>query len=418
MSPRRDHHLADAVAAAEADERRRALRALLARPLLPAHGPHAAAFALVRKHAAWLRDTLARETGWQLHVDAEFARLRKTPGDHADPTRGVLARPSGAPFTRRRYVLLCLALAALERAEPQTTLGRLAEHILAGASDPALHRAGVRFDLDSRDERSDLVAVVRLLLDLGILERIAGDEHSYVNNAGDALYDVDRRLLAAMLATRRGPSTVTVTDFAERLAAITAELVADTDEARVRQTRHRLARRLLDDPVLYGQDLDDDDRAYLLRQRTQLARRLAEATGFVAELRAEGSALLDPTGEATDLGMPEEGTDGHATLLLAEHLADADGPVGLPALTEHVRVLAHEHRSYWRKTTHEPGGAEALCRTAVDRLVALGLAALDEARGTVTPLPALARYRAGPAVVAGQAAPATATTATTQEALL
>jgi uncharacterized protein (TIGR02678 family) len=94
-----DTHLADAVAAAKTDERRRAMRALLARPLLSAHGPEASAFALVRKHAAWLREVLARETGWQLQIDAEFARLRKTPADLGDTTRGAVALPSRAPFT-------------------------------------------------------------------------------------------------------------------------------------------------------------------------------------------------------------------------------------------------------------------------------------------------------------------------------
>lgn len=224
------------------------MRALLARPLISAHGAQAAAFALIRKHAAWLRDTFAREAGWQLHVDAEFARLRKVPADLTDATRGAVARPAGTPFTKRRYVLLCLALAALEGAESQTTLGRLAERILAGASDPALHRAGVRFDLDSRDERGDLVAVVRLLLDLGLLARVAGDEQAFVNRAGDALYDVDRRLLSTVLATRRGPSTVTATGFLARLEAVTATLVADTDDGRVRQSRHQLARRLWTTP--------------------------------------------------------------------------------------------------------------------------------------------------------------------------
>jgi uncharacterized protein (TIGR02678 family) len=390
-------HLADAVAAAETDERRRALRALLARPLLSAHGPEAAAFALVRKHAAWLRDVLARDTGWQLQVDAEFARLRKTPADLGDATRGAVARPSRAPFTRKRYVLLCLALAALERADQQVTLGFLAERVIAGASDPDLQRAGIRFDLDSRDERSDLVAVVRLLLDLRLLERVAGDEQAFVNRSGDALYDVDRRLLAAIVATRRGPSTVTATDFEERLRAITDELVADTDEARLRRSRHRLGRRLLDDPVVYDDDLDDEERAYLARQRTPLTRRLAEATGFVPELRAEGTALLDPTGEATDLRMPEEGTDGHATLLLAEHLAAHGGPVPLRDLQAHLRAKAAEHRAYWRKTACEPGGPEALCLAAVRRLEALGLVAVDGE--VVTPRPALARYRAGAVTV-------------------
>ena len=69
------------------------------------------------------------------------------------------------PFSRRRYVLACLALAALERADAQVTLGWLAERVLALAADPGLADAGFAFALDSREERADLVVVVRLLLD-------------------------------------------------------------------------------------------------------------------------------------------------------------------------------------------------------------------------------------------------------------
>jgi uncharacterized protein (TIGR02678 family) len=67
------------------------------------------------------------------------------------------------PFTRRRYVLLCLALAALERGEAQIALG-LAEQVVMDAGDPHLEAAGIAFTLERRDERLDLAAVVRLLL--------------------------------------------------------------------------------------------------------------------------------------------------------------------------------------------------------------------------------------------------------------
>ena len=96
-------------------------------------------------------------------------------------------------------MLLCLALSVLERADAQITLGRLAEGVLVAAGEPELADAGVVFTLSRRDERSDLVAVVRLLLGLGVLERVAGDEDAYLSDTGDVLYDVRRRVLAALL---------------------------------------------------------------------------------------------------------------------------------------------------------------------------------------------------------------------------
>jgi len=70
-------------------------------------------------------------------------------------------------------VLLCLALATLERAQLQTTLGRLADDVVAAMADPRFADAGIEFALTSRRERSDMVAVVRFLIDLGVLTLVA-----------------------------------------------------------------------------------------------------------------------------------------------------------------------------------------------------------------------------------------------------
>lgn len=382
----------DALDTARDAERRRAVRALLRQPLL-ASG--AADFPAVRRHEAWLRDWFARETGWALRVDPELARLRKTPADHADASRP--ATVGGQRLRRRRYVLLCLALAALERGEGQTTLGRLAEAVVTGAADPALLDAGVTFELDARDDRGDLVAVVRMLLELGVLRRVAGDETGYLSGAGDALYDVQRRVLAGLLTTRRGPSMIDAPDTQARLVAMSDAPLADTDEARTTALRHRLTRRLLDDPVVHYADLPADELAYLTSQRAALLRRVSAVTGLEPEVRAEGIAMVDPTGAdaLTDVRTPEEGTDGHATLLVAEHLA-ARGPITLSGLEALVADLAAEHRTRWRKTVGDPGGVPALTALAVDRLVSLRLARLEPGgQPTVAPLPAIARFRLG-----------------------
>jgi len=396
--------LADVLDRQQAEERRRALRALLRHPLLTRAGPDPAAFALVRRHAGWLREWLANNAGWSLQVDTGLARLRKLPGRLDDRTRPALAAPARVPFSRRRYVLACLALAALERADAQVTLGWLAERVLALAADPGLADAGFAFALDSREERADLVVVVRLLLGIHVLAKVAGDEQSFVNSSGDALYDVNRRVLAALLVTERGPSTVATADLEARLRAITGELVPDSEDGRNRAIRHALTRRLLDDPVVYQQELGDAERGYLTGQRAFLLRRLTEATGLVPEVRAEGLALVDPTGEATDLAMPEEGTDGHATLLLARHLAalwrERPGvPVQPAALEARMAELAAEHRGLWRRGAAEPGAAAVLCRLAIDRLEALAL--VRRCGDGVVALPMLARFAYAEPAVAG-----------------
>ena len=116
-------------------------------------------------------------------------------------------------------MLLCLALAVLvlERSDSQITLGRLADGVLTSMADPVLAEVGIEFRLERREEHSDLAAAVRLLLDLGVLERMQGDEEAFVAQAdNDVLYDVKRRVLSGLLATTRAPSGVRAAGFERR----------------------------------------------------------------------------------------------------------------------------------------------------------------------------------------------------------
>lgn len=383
-------------------ELRRAARALLREPLVRNQGRTVEEFRLVRQHAQELRRWFDRNTGWSLHVDAETARLRKMPGDPTDATHPAREVTSARlPFTRRRYVLLCLALAVLERADAQIALGRLAEQTVLEANDPRLAAAGISFSLDNQEERRDLIAVVRLLLHLGVLARVAGDEDAYLKSSGDVLYDVDRRVLAGLLASRVGPSMVgaDTVSFEQRLAALAADPAVegmDSEELRNRSLRHALTRRLLDDPVVYRDSLTEAETAYLASQRGAMTRRISELTGLVAEVRAEGVAMVDPDDDLTDVRMPEQGTHGHVTLLLAEYLAARDEPVLVSTLEAHVRELATQHSQYWAKTAKEAGAETELVSRALDKLAALSLVrrGIDEATGQHTALrrPALSRY--------------------------
>ena len=382
------------------DEFRIGLRALLMQPLMaPAHED----FSAVRRQADKLRDWFAREAGWVLQVEREGARLYKRPADLLSATRGL------KDFDRRRYVLLCLACAVLERADPQITLHLLGERVMEMAAEPALVAAPFSFTLRSATERRELVAVCRSLLELGVLQRVAGDEDGFVHDTtggaasdarGDALYDIQRRMLAGMLAAVRGPSTWAAEDapttLEARQRALVTEHVADSDEGRRTALRHALARRLLDDPVVYADALDAETQAYFANQRGVMAARLCDATGLVAEQRAEGLALTDDAGTLTDVAMPAEGTEAHVTLLVAEHLAGRARHDGTSAATTDAAVAAfvrdatERYGRFWRKSAREPGAQRELAQIALERLQKLQLIVRDADR--VHPLPAIARF--------------------------
>jgi uncharacterized protein (TIGR02678 family) len=377
------------------EERRDALRALLMCPLMTAAHPE---FGAVRRHAQELRDWFSQAAGWILHVELDCARLYKRPADLGDPTRGA------PEFDRRRYILLCLACAALERADPQITLRALGERLLALAADPELSARGFNFLLDSHHERRELVAICRYLLSLGVLQRVAGDEDAFVSHAGDALYDVQRRVLAGVMASSRGASTwpadAAPATLDARLAALTEEFTPDSEEGRRTAMRHHLARRLLDDPVLYFEELDGLPamRAYFQNQRGALAARLCDAAGLAPEQRAEGLALVDESGELTDIAMPASGTASHVTLLVAEFLAT--GECAAPgvavkdaAVRAFIRTVTEQYGRYWNKAARLPGAEDELARGALARLASLRLVRREGE--AVRALPALSRFSLG-----------------------
>ena len=405
-------HIGELQARQQRDEFRLALRALLMQPLMnPAHPD----FPAVRRQADALREWFGRETGWVLQVERGGARLYKRPADLLDATRGL------PDYDRRRYVLLCLACAVLERADPQITLHLLGSRVLELAAEPGLLPPGFEFTLSSATERRELVSVCRTLLELGVLQRVAGDEEGYVHGQdgaqADALYDIHRRTLAGMLAAVRGPSTwppgEAPATFAARLHSLVAEHAPDSDEGRRSALRHALARRLLDDPVVYAESLDVETQSYFANQRGVMAARLCEAAGLVVEQRAEGLALTDETGTLTDVEMPAEGTEAHVTLLVAEHLAGRirrgeSDTITENALAVFLRQIAEHYGRYWRKSAREPGAELELTRIALERLHRLQL--IDRQEERVRALPAIARFALGDAELQRASPPAQAAT--------
>lgn len=376
-------------------ERRQALRALLRRPMLPARGPDEADYRLVRKHEARLRGWLEQETGWRLSVDSSVARLHKRV-EGSDPTRGLA--DGRRPFSRRRYVLFALALAVLERAGVQTTLGRLADGVIGELGEKPLSAVAPEFTLTGREERADTAAVVRLLLRIGVLRRVEGDEQRFVDAGQDVLYDIEHAVLAGVLQTAAPPSAVAADSFDDRMAAVGEHRRDESDEARNRASRHRLTRRLLDDPVLLVEDLHPDDAAYLASQRRAITDRIREATGLEPEVRAEGIALLDPEGTLTDVRMPEGGAPGHLALLIATRLGD-EGEVARAELELHTARLLEGHAALWGRTIRERPVPELL-NEALARLRALQLIEVDDA--AVRARPVLARFRLGDPRIEGR----------------
>jgi len=344
-----------------------AIRSLLAAPLLGPEAPEA--LADVRRHRQALERFFGDELGYRLDASRPgLARLAKVPGPGHEP-RGLRTR-SGRRFDARRYALVCLVLAAAESEGERTTARRLFEWV----ANRAATIDGLPFSTDSAADRRSFVQAVQAAEGLGVLELAEGEEERFARGDADAdaLYRIDRERLALLPTTAAPPSLFATPE------ELPADAYPDTDEGRLRRRRHRVMRALVEQPVVYVEDLSGEERDYLASQRGRIERLLAEQVGLSLEVRAEGWVAVDEEGELTDIAWPDYATPQVAALRICDELRSrrlAGAPALWPTadLTQFVASLATEYAGYWRQGCDTPDGAAALTREALAILEALRL---------------------------------------------
>jgi uncharacterized protein (TIGR02678 family) len=382
----------------EAEETSRAIRLLLAHPLLTVTSDPTG-FDLVRRRRDALTRWFEEHCGWRLIVEARdgYARLLKVRPE-IDATRPLRReRSTRAPFDRRRYTLLAIVCAEL-LATPVTTIGLLADRVShATAAEPGIET----FQTSRRGERAAFVDALKLLERAGALRALDGTAESYLDSdTAKVLFQVDTTLLLRLLAAPRAPSTVDPDDLAADLTALTRESRYGaapeggdvSDAQRNLWLRHSITRRLLDDPVVYRDELTEAQLGYLASPTgRRLARQAAEQAGFGFEERAEGYLLVDPDGLATDQRFPDDGSHPKiAALLLLDDLVSTAGPVRNADLAGRAAALLERFPS-WAKNYRSEDGAARLAADAVDVLCAFKLAAREDG-GAVRARPAAARF--------------------------
>lgn len=303
----------------ESIERRDAARLLLAEPLVHAHGARAAMFRLIRHHRDWLIDTFAQTLGYRLVIEATFARLYKT--GLGDGSRPALRQPSGLPFSTRSYSYLALAVSALLTSREQLLLSQLVAGIRTAAAD-----AAVPLDDSVADRRALAIALQQLVVwgvlieDEGQVERLAEDK------GAEALLTVNRAVVRHLVT---GPL---------RRATSPAELIREAADPGPGGSRHAVRRRLVETPVVYLDDLNEEECAWLRQYQRREATQLAQQFGLELEVRAEGVAAFDRHESLTDREFPSTGTVNQAALLALSALIAAIGPKEVPNPRERLIV--------------------------------------------------------------------------------
>lgn len=337
-----------------AAERRTGARLLLRHPLVTPE-THPEEFPLIRRHADELARQFRQILGYRLVVEPGFARLLK-----AGLGRGGgrwLERTSGAPFTPRTYAYLALALSVLVTAPEQLLLSEIVSRTRAAAAE-----AGIDLGEPNRiAERRALVAALKQLLAWHVLAEDDGSVESYsADDHAEALLTVDREIARRMVS---GP----IGRAASPHELI--ELAAVPDHG---SPRHAVRRRLVETPVVYVDELTDEERDWLRHNQRREQRIFEDFLGLDAEIRAEGVALIDPRGELSDIDFPGSGTVRWAALLLLERLVQhltRDGhaaaiPDGL--IDTVLGELVNRHRRAW--AAEYADSPELLRHAAIDLL--------------------------------------------------
>ena len=259
------------------------------------------------------------------------------------------------PFTRRHYVLFALALAACERARVQTSIGLLAEEVRSLAAEE-----GIALDLDRLDDRRCLADVFLFLSTLGVLVPVAGQAESWVRSRAEGddelLYDVMHSVLDDLIVAPR------VVGAADARDLLYGGAYPASEEGANLERKHRVSRRLVEEPVLYLFELSEEDRPQIARGVA-----LADWLGLEAERRREGTALIDGDFEPlSDLRFPAARPwTRQVALLLAERICQRVR-AGQPRVSdaELVLRLRRAARALGRRAVRRGTGGDGLPRAS------------------------------------------------------
>ena len=288
-----------------------AVRLVLTHDIITATHPRPGTLEQVLRWADQMSIDFRDLVGYTLIATTRQVRLSRR-RDTLDPTQSaIFSSRSGKPFDRRRLAYLCLVLASFQRSRVEISLADLVR-----AFTPAANAIdGLGFDPTVTAHKAAVVDVLDWLADRGALRLSDGSLESWAADAerGDALYDIDHDICAALFRPARPVQHLT-----SAAGLLDSTFVSAKRSAQREAAAQHAARALLEYPVVYYAQVEPEI-AEALRQ-PGVAEGLTRLTGLAAERRAEGIMLADAGGRFTDRPFPGRGgaVNRAAGLLLAK----------------------------------------------------------------------------------------------------
>jgi len=322
MAPR----AAAGVAASELGSYQQAVRLVLTHDVITGSRPRPGVLDQVLRWADQMTGDFRELLGYTLIATTRQVRLSRRL-DGLDPTQGTMFAKNGRPFDRRRLAYLCLVLASFQRSRVEISLADLVRVFTPAAN--AID--GLGFDATVTAHKSAVVDVLDWLVERGALRLSDGSLEAWAADSerGDALYDIDHDICAALFKPARPLQHLT-----SAAGLLDAPFVSAKRGAQRAAAAQRAARALVEYPVVYYAQVDPEIADAL--RLPGVAENLARLTGLAVERRAEGVLLADAGGRFTDKPFPGHGAAVNrvAGLLLAKISDILEDPDESPARIE------------------------------------------------------------------------------------
>lgn len=212
-----------------------------------------AMYQLIRERQKVLKRYVSDKLGLQLHVRQHFIKLEKIP---IKPERWMGIQAFQSPLD---YLVFCYALAFIEgkSIEEQFLLSELCDDIRA------LSYEQVVLDWTLYQHRKSLIRVMKVLVDLHLIETIDGDVQRFDHHEEqEVLYEVT---IYSRYFMRVHPEEFT--SYRDARALLEAEHQLNTEDER----RKRVYRQLFTTPAMYRGDGQDQDFLYIRNFRNRIS---------------------------------------------------------------------------------------------------------------------------------------------------
>lgn len=349
-------------------------------------------FQAVKSHYDVLRDWFQEHCGFALLVTRQFAKLEKIPGQ-------AIAWMGFATFQQTRdYALFTYCLWYLEgKGEAdQFLLTEMVEEIREH-----LVSQDIFLDWTLYEHRLSMARALKLLKETGVLTAVDGDEWEWARSGTEESNVLYESSPWSRYVLRRFPRDLTT--FTD-IRALAEEVYAETPEGQLKKRRHRIYRRLLQEPVVYDWEWTEEEKYYVLTQRRSILDQLENMFGLEGQRYREGLVFFNPEVSGEALLFPTAKGISDLALLLGGELRRmlAAGHAGV-FLDERGRVqlnwvdlegiilrLREKHRDYWSKQ-HRQATARELGAELMEHLAEWGLGGREDHQ-TLWIYPGLARW--------------------------